>query len=147
MLELSNELAVHKYAPLPEAPTPITVLSTFAAGSPPDPKMLAAEILLHPSKQFVYVSNRNDPSGEGDTIAVFNVSTPSKESKLVREIRTGVTHARGMNFSKDGKYLAVAGNHSGSVRIFEVVEGSEDGEVKLVSGVTGLDKPTAVIWL
>ena len=109
--------------------------------------MLAAEILLTPSKKFIYVSNRNDPSPDGDTIAVFSVQTDSEESKLVREIRTGVTHARGMNFSRDGKYLAVVGNHSGSVNIFEVVQGSADGEVTLVASVKGLEKPTAVIWL
>lgn len=109
--------------------------------------MLAAEILLAPSKKFVYVSNRNDPSPEGDTIAVFSVATESEESKLVREIRTGVKHARGMSFSKDGKYLAVAGSHTSSVRIFEVIEGSADGEVAFVASVEGLEKPTSVIWL
>jgi 6-phosphogluconolactonase (cycloisomerase 2 family) len=110
--------------------------------------MLAAEILLSPNKQFIYVSNRNDPSSEGDTIAVYNVPTSSnKSSKLIREIRTGVTHARGMNFSKDGKYLAVAGSTSSSVRIFEVLQESPDGELKHVASVEGLERPTSVIWI
>lgn len=147
VLELSNELAVHKFAPLPEVPALITKLSTFVVGSPPDPAMLAAEILLSPGKQLVYVSNRNDPSEEGDTIAVYNVATAAKEPKLIREIRTGVTHARGVKFSKDGKYLAVVGNRTNSIRIFGVVEGSEDGEVKFVAEYTGLDKPTTLVWL
>lgn len=147
VLELSNQLAVHKYAALPSAPTSVATLSTFASGSPADPTMLAAEILLTPSKKHIYVSNRNDPSAEGDTIAVFSVATDSDECKLVREIRTGVKHARGMNFSKDGKYLAVAGSTTGSVKIFEILEGSVDGEVALVASVEGIEKPTAVIWL
>jgi 6-phosphogluconolactonase (cycloisomerase 2 family) len=109
--------------------------------------MLAAEILLCPNNKFIYVSNRNDPSPEGDSIAVFNVPTGSDECKLVREIRSGVKHARGMSFSRDGKYLAVAGNHSGSVKIFEVVEGSADGDVGLVASIEGLEKPTVVLWL
>jgi 6-phosphogluconolactonase (cycloisomerase 2 family) len=140
-------LAVHNFAPLPEVTTLIAKLSTFVVGSPPDLSMLAAEILLSPNKQLVYVSNRNDPSEEGDTIAVYSVATATKEPKLVREIRTGVTHARGMEFSKDGNYLAVVGNRTNSIRIFSVVEGSKDGEVKFVAGYTGLDKPTTLVWL
>ena len=148
MLELSNELSLQKYAAFPEATVHITTLSTFASGSCPDPSsMFAAEIQLCPNKKFIYVSNRDDPSPEGDTIAVFNVPTGSKECKLVREIRTGVKHARGMSFSRDGKYLGIAGSQSGSIKIFEVVEGSGDGEVTLVASIEGLEKPTSVLWL
>ncbi|PVG00360.1 putative isomerase YbhE [Serendipita vermifera] len=147
VLELTSELSLHKYATLPETPTHIATLSTFSTGKPADPKMLAAEILLSPNKKFIYVSNRNDPSSEGDTIAVYSVPSSNETSKLIREIRTGVTHARGMNFSKDGKYLAVAGSHTSSVRIFEVLQESPDGEVKEVANVQGLEKPTAVIWI
>ena len=148
VLELSNELSLQKHAALPEVPTHITTLSTFASGSCPDPSsMFAAEIQLCPNKKFIYVSNRDDPSAEGDTIAVFNVPTGSKKCKLVREIRTGVKHARGMSFSRDGKYLGVAGSQSGSIKIFEVVERSGDGEVTLVASIDGLEKPTSVLWL
>ncbi|KAG8774417.1 hypothetical protein FRC19_001343 [Serendipita sp. 401] len=110
--------------------------------------MLAAEILLSPNKKFIYVSNRNDPSSEGDTLAVYNIPTApiSDGIKLIREIRTGVTHARGVNFSKDGRFLAVVGNRSGSINIFEVIDESPDGELKLVGGLEGLEKPTSVIW-
>jgi 6-phosphogluconolactonase (cycloisomerase 2 family) len=147
VLELTSELAAHKFAPLPETPTFITKTSTFLAGKPASEHMLAAEILLSPDQKHIYVSNRNDPSSEGDSIAVFTVVTASTELKLVREIRTGVSHARGLHFSKDGKYLAVVGNKNGRMKVFEVVEGSSDGELKLVASYEGLDNPTAVIWL
>jgi 6-phosphogluconolactonase (cycloisomerase 2 family) len=148
LLELTNQLSLQKYAALPEAPTHITSISTFASGICPDPSsMFAAEILLAPNKKFLYVSNRDDPSPEGDTIAVFSLPTDPKECKIVREIRTGVKHARGMSFSRDGKYLAVAGSQSGAVKIFEVVQESGDGEVKLVASIEGFEKPTAPLWL
>ncbi|KAG8813971.1 hypothetical protein FRC17_001352 [Serendipita sp. 399] len=147
VLELSNELSLHKWASLPESPSLITITSTFGSGKPAHRSMLAAEILLSPNKQFIYVSNRNDPSSEGDPLAVYSVPSSNAEFALVREIRTGVTHARGANFSPDGKYLAVVGNHSGSINIFEVIDGSPDGELKLVGGLQGLEKPTSVIWI
>lgn len=111
--------------------------------------MLAAEILLAPNKKLVFVSNRNDPSPEGDTIAVFSLPTSSDGTgfKLVREIRTGLTHIRGMNISKDGKYLAAAGSKSSKVKIYSIVDGSEDGELKEVASVSDLEEPVGIIWL
>lgn len=145
VLELSNQLSLHQLGEV----EPSIILSTFSAGSLPDPSVLAAEILLSPNKKVLYVANRNDPSPEGDTLAVYSVPTSKdlNDCKLVNEVRTGLNHVRGMNISKDGKFLAAAGKNSNSVKIFEILEASEKEDLKEVASVTGLDGPTSVIWI
>ena len=73
---------------------------------------LAAEILAPPpltegSPRLLYVSNRNEiapPHPEigdigGDTIAIFSLYP---EFKCIKRVRTGVNHARGVNFTPGG---------------------------------------------
>lgn len=109
--------------------------------------MLAAELLLPPPSSeypipYLYVSNRNDPSPEGDTIAVFAVSGGKLE--LVNEVRSGLNHLRGMVFDASGRWLVAGGANGGGVKVFERVErGRALREVAQVD----VEAPTAFLWM
>lgn len=119
---------------------------------PPEParsKMLAAEILIptpndafpHP---FVYVSNRNDPSPDGDTISIYSIVDTDKLER-VAEVKSGLKHLRGMLFGgPSDKYLVAGGAHGGGVKVFERVDGGR-GLKELVS--TDVLAPTGFLWL
>ncbi|OBZ69776.1 6-phosphogluconolactonase [Grifola frondosa] len=97
VLELANEVTAHRVPPLPTPPTLLSTAPTMRV-FPDAAHMLAGEILVAPPSTvcpapFVYVSNRDDPSSEGDAIAVF-----SADGTLTRvaEVRTELQHVRGM---------------------------------------------------
>ncbi|KIL60635.1 hypothetical protein M378DRAFT_167864, partial [Amanita muscaria Koide BX008] len=113
LCELSNTLVKHRLPALPSEPEHIANAPTITAIPPPN-AMFAAEILLpNPNSTFptpyVYVSNRDDPSPEGDSISIFSIEEPGK-LVLVNEVRTGLKHVRGMQFGgQDDKWLIVGG--------------------------------------
>lgn len=112
--------------------------------------MCAAEILCpDPNSTFpepyLYASNRNDPSPEGDTIAIFSLHDKEKP-KLIEEVRTGLKHVRGMVFGgPDDKWLVTGGVYNGGVKIFERIEGGK--KLKVVAENDSIKAPTAFLWL
>ncbi|KAI0683998.1 putative isomerase YbhE [Cytidiella melzeri] len=150
LLELSSELTAHRFPPLPAEPTLIATVPTMSKfpGNPQQLGMLAAEILLpKPNRSFpspyLYVSNRNDPSPEGDVIAIFSVEDPEKLVP-VAEVRSGLKHLRGMQFGgSDDKYLVAGGAQGGGVKVFERVDGGKG--LKGVASIN-LNAPTGFLW-
>jgi len=122
----------------------------MSSPAPQPNDMLAAEILIpHPNSLFptpyLYLSNRNDPSPEGDIIAIFDfVSDPGK-LQLIAEVRTGLQHVRGMLFGGENeKYLVVGGVNGGGVKVFERIN---DGlGLKEVAKNEGVKAPTGFLW-
>jgi len=107
--------------------------------------MLAAEILLATTPSpFLYVSNRNDPSPGGDTVAIFSLSPPGLER--IGEVKTGLHHLRGMIlFGQDNKYLIAGGVNGGEggvgVKVFERIDGGMG--LKEVAGLRSLGERQA----
>jgi len=153
--ELDNTLIVHELPPLPEEPKYITALPTVRPPREADPEMIpAANVLAPPTSTFptpfIYVTNRNDPHPEGDSIAVFSLSSPDEPSTggltLVNEVHTGVKHARGLAIGgPDNKYLIVGGVHGGGIKVFERTKGGFS--LKEVAKLEGVEKPTGFVWL
>ncbi|KZS96560.1 putative isomerase YbhE [Sistotremastrum niveocremeum HHB9708] len=140
--ELSSELLSYSLPPISSSGPAPTHLATLATTStPPTPTALAAEILLSPSKTHLLISNRNDTHPLGDPIAIFTLH-PTFER--VGEVRTGLNHIRGMQFSKDGKYLIVGGANGGGVKVFEW---SGEGEWAKEVAHVELEAPTDFLWL
>ncbi|TFK50728.1 3-carboxy-cis,cis-mucoante lactonizing enzyme [Heliocybe sulcata] len=143
VLELHNELSQHTLPPLDssEKPTHIMSVATHIPSSSTNLlRMLAAEILLSTSiPPLLYVSNRNDPTPGGDTIAIFSLS--SAGPKRIAEVKTGLHHLRGMIlFGPDDKYLIAGGTFGGEggvvVKVFERVDGGNG--LQEVAGLSGL---------
>lgn len=112
--------------------------------------MLAAEVLIPtPNAAFpmpyLYLSNRNDPSPEGDTIVVFSIAAPDS-LELVAEFRTGLSHLRGLVFGgPDARYVVAGGANGGGVKVFERINGGTG--FALVAALDSVNAPTAFLWL
>jgi 6-phosphogluconolactonase (cycloisomerase 2 family) len=150
LLELSSVLVKHRFPPLPELPTFVTSTPTMSNPPPSPTDMLAAEILIPPTNAayptpYLYLSNRNDPSPGGDTIAIFSISNPDSLD-LVTEFKTGLNHVRGMLFGgPDDKWLVAGGAQGGGIRVFERVDGGKN--LKLIAENKSIEAPTGFLWV
>lgn len=145
LLELTSQLVTHRLPSLPSSPTTLSTVATLSKPPQPLGDMLAAELLLYPSpKPYLYVSNRNDPSPLGDSIAIFSLANP-KVPQLVNEVRTGLRHARGMQIDPHGKWLIAGGVHGGGVKIYERDNAGQT--LKEAAKNDSVQSPTGFLWL
>ncbi|KAF8911688.1 Lactonase, 7-bladed beta-propeller-domain-containing protein [Gymnopilus junonius] len=158
LLELSSKLTRHRVPRLPRQPTFVTSTPTMSQPLPQPNEMLAAEILISPATTsfptpYIYLSNRDDPSPEGDIISIFSFGAGLKERErdggkleLVNEVRTGLRHLRGIVFSgPEGRYLIAGGANGGGVKIFERTDGGKG--LRFVVGNESIEAPTGFSWL
>jgi 6-phosphogluconolactonase len=73
-----------------------------------------AEVQVHPSGSFVYVSNRGD-----DDIGVFAVGSDGKLTAIAHT-KTGGQTPRHFSLDPSGRWLLVANQGSGDVRVFAI---------------------------
>jgi len=158
LLELTNDVVTHHWPSLCQDPRPVpTTISTLPEPHPEG--MFAGEILVSKAVgvdglPHLYISNREDPSEEGDTIAIFSLVDEDKNKlketpELVKQVRTGLRHVRGMSFGgPDGKWLIAGGVNYGGVKLFKRVEDGKGGEdLEFVTENQDIGKPTAFVWL
>jgi len=159
LLELTNDVVTHHWSSLSENPRPAPT-TTSTLPNPHPQGMFAAEILV--SKPIgiddlphLYVSNREDPSEEGDTIAIFslvdkeNRKEPKDIPELVKQVPTGLFHVRGMSFGgADGEWLIAGGVNKGGVRLFKrVKDNNGEEDLEFVAENKDIKKPTVFVWL
>ena len=150
LLELKSKVVRHRFPPLPAFPTFIKSTSTMSNPPPGRTDMLAAEILIPPPNSsfptpYLYISNRNDPSPQGDIISIFSIQNPDS-LELIAEIRTGLKHLRGMVFGgPDDMYLIAGGVNRGGVKIFERIDGGKS--LRLIVTNNSVEAPTSFLWL
>ncbi|KAJ3732007.1 Lactonase, 7-bladed beta-propeller-domain-containing protein [Lentinula guzmanii] len=151
LLELESSIAKHLFPrSLDSKVELIAKVSTMYNPPPPPNDMLAAEILIPKPNAtypiaYMYVSNRNHPSPEGDSVAIFSLEKPDGP-ELIAEVRTGLRHLRGMEFGgPDDKYLCAGGLYAGGIRIFERTEGGRN--LKLVAQDPSIKSPTGFLWV
>ena len=150
ILELKNKVVRHRFPPHPALPT--FIKSTPTLSNPPSAStdQLAAEILIPPPNEsfptpYLYLSNRNDPSPEGDIISIFSIQNPDSLD-LIAEIRTGLKHLRGMVFGgPNDKYLIAGGVNEGGIKVFERIDGGKS--LRLVVTNNSVQAPTGFLWL
>jgi len=150
LTELTNTVVAHLFPPLPSQPIFTHATSTLSHTCLHPEVMGAAEILVpNPNETYpepyLYVSNRDDPSPEGDTIAIFSLADKEKP-RLVGEVRTGLKHIRGIVFGgPDDKWLVAGGVKGGGVKVFERIEGGKNLRVVAENG--DIKAPTAFLWV
>lgn len=150
LLELGSKIVRHHFPPLPALPKLVASAPTMTHPPPTPNDMLAAEVLIPtPNAAFpmpyLYLSNRNDPSPEGDTIVVFSIAAPDS-LELVAEFRTGLSHLRGLVFGgPDARYVVAGGANGGGVKVFERINGGTG--FALVAALDSVNAPTAFLWL
>ena len=158
LLELSNKVATH-YWPA-ELSEPIYEGSASTVDNLPPgtatSAMHAAEILVPKAihtdnKSHLYASNREDPSEEGDTIAIFALTDKDNGKaipELVRQVRTGLRHVRGMHFGgANDQWLIAGGVNKGGVKVFKrIVDKNGREDLEFITENKDIEKPTAFIW-
>lgn len=143
--ELSDVVTAHR---LPLLPKDAELLDSIPLASPPN---LPAELLIPPPNAsfptpYIYVSDRNDPSPEGDLISILEPIDASKKLKLVAQVRSGLNHLRGLVFGgPDDKYLIAGGQNGGGVKVFERVDGGKG--LKEIVAKADVELPTHFLWV
>ncbi|CAE6439805.1 unnamed protein product [Rhizoctonia solani] len=146
--ELSSTLTQQTIPPLGSTTQPpVTASVSIIPSDSTNPSALsAAELLLSPVSsafptQYLYATNRGDSS---DAVAVVDIS--GNTLNVVSTPRTGLNQLRGAALSPgDGKYLALAGQGSGDVAIFERINGGTG--LKQIAKLSGFTQPTSIVWL
>jgi len=92
-------------------------ISIVPSDTPSSAPLVAGELLFaHTPTPLIYASNRDDPSAQGDAIAIFDINPLTK----VAEVRTGLQHLRGVAFvGENNGYLIAGGMKGGGIKIYE----------------------------
>jgi 6-phosphogluconolactonase len=99
----------------------------------------AAEILVHPSGQWVYTSNRGH-----DSVSVFRIHK-NGVLKLIQKQPIRGAFPRNINLSPDGKWLIAAGQHSNTVSAHHIDQ--KTGRLTFQKGgVTSIPNPTCLLF-
>ncbi|KAJ3772431.1 Lactonase, 7-bladed beta-propeller-domain-containing protein [Lentinula raphanica] len=151
LLELQSSIAKHSLPRSPNSNVEFKGKASTMYNPPPLPNdMLAAEILIPKpnaayTTPYIYVSNRNSPHSEGDSIAIFSLSEPDAP-ELIAEIRTGLRHIRGIDIGgPDDRYLIAGGLFAGGIKVFERTDAGKS--LKLVAENTDIESPTGFLWV
>jgi 6-phosphogluconolactonase (cycloisomerase 2 family) len=134
-----------------QAPQLVANISVKPPDAPANAQMKAAELLYAPSvtsgaSPLLYASNRDENNAQGDALAVFE-TTPSL--KLVKHVRTGLRHLRGVAFLGENKEWIIAGGmNGGGIKIFKRVP-AEDGYLTQVAAlnITQIGQPATFVWV
>ena len=163
LTELTSNLTAHNLPPLPALPKLLSITSTLQL-QPGEVlgDRAAAELLLAPAlrgdgrrsrssssgdcpKPLLYATNRNDPSPEGDPLAIFSLEDPTTPA-LIREVHTGLRHLRGAAIGgEDGRYIIMGGMLGGGVKMYERIEGGR--ALMEIATLPDIERPTGFLWL
>jgi 6-phosphogluconolactonase len=114
-------------------------LSTLPEGYD-KPGNSTAEVQVHPSGKFVYVSNRGH-----DSIAIFAIDEAGKLTSVGQESIIGKT-PRNFGIDPTGKYIIACGQDSKSAHVFKIDPAT--GKLKATgSKIEGLSNPVCVKFL
>ena len=109
-------------------------ISALPAGVAVQPDFTAAEILLHPTGQFVYVSVRGH-----DSISVFAVDPVSHNLTLVQNLPSGGHAPRGLGIDPTGHWL-LAGNQKTDNAV-EFAVGAASGKLRPMNAQVRVGAP------
>jgi len=87
----------------------VQVISSLPKQQQGDGSISAGEIRVHPSGNFVYVTNRNGPS---DSIGIFSINATDGTVTPVSWEPSRARSPRGLNLCPSGKYLYVANENA-----------------------------------
>jgi 6-phosphogluconolactonase len=109
-------------------------VSALPAGVAVQPDFTAAEILLHPTGRFLYVSVRGH-----DRISVFAVDPASGNLSLIQNLSSGGNAPRGLGIDPTGHWLLAGNQKTDNVAEFAI--DSASGKLKPVKAQIRLGSP------
>lgn len=115
--ELTSSVNAFAYDAGVGALTLLQTVSTLPPESRDDSDNTTAEVQVHPSGRFVYVSNRGH-----DSIAVFKVDEDSGKLEIFEYTPTGGKVPRNFGIDPTGRFLLAANQDSDNVVVFRIDE-------------------------
>jgi len=115
-------------------------LSTLPEGEKVSKGHSTAEVRIHPSGKFVYVSNRGH-----NTIAAFAFDKETSKLTPAGHIRGDIKTPRNFNISPDGKWMLIASQDGGKVGVYAIDE--KTGLAKETEQVVKISKCVCVKFL
>ncbi len=92
----------------------------------------AAEVRVHPSKKFLYATNRGL-----ETVVAFQIGSNTGLLELVEREPTGGKHCRHVQFDPTGNFLIVANQEGGPIVVMSI--NPEDGSLTATGETLALD--------
>ena len=97
-----------------------------------------AEIVLHPSGKWLYVSNRGC-----DTVSVFAIGATGR-LKLVQSISAGVKYPRSFDLDPTGQWIITAGQRDNRLAVLKIDPAS--GQLSPTTQSAQVDSPTCLLF-
>ena len=135
--EMTSTVSVYPFMDVP--PREVQNVSTLPEGFDKS-KNSTAEIAVHPSGKFVYVSNRGH-----DSIAIFKVDRESGRLTAAGHQATGGKTPRNFGIEPGGKFLLAANQGSGNVVVFRIDQ--ETGALTPTGAAAAVPTPVCVVFL
>ena len=136
--EMGNTVTAFKYDAQKGALTEIQTTSTIPAGY--SEKTFAAEVRVHPSGRFVYVSNRGH-----DSIAIFSVDPKTGQLSAAGYEPVGGKWPRHFNIDPSGRWLIAANQNSNNVVLFRI--DTETGQLQQTGDIHDAGKPVCILFV
>jgi 6-phosphogluconolactonase len=115
--ELSSEVTALRWDPAYGTFEEIETVPSLPAGW--DGRKWSAQIVVHPSGQFVYASNRGS-AGPSDDIVIFRIDQVTGRIVLVGHAETLGKVARNFNIEPSGRFLIVVHQDSDNAVVFNI---------------------------
>jgi 6-phosphogluconolactonase len=135
--EMTSSVTAFAYDSAKGSLTEIQTLSTLPGAVPGNS---TAEIVVHPSGKFVYVSNRGHNS-----LAMFSCDPATGKLTAIGHQPTGGKIPRNFNIDPSGKLLLAANQESNNVVVFRV--DSDSGKLTPAGSEIEVGKPVCVRFL
>lgn len=114
--------------------TPIQTISTLPEVF--EGRKSTAECLVHPSGNFLYVSNRGH-----DSIAAYSINPKSGKLTLIEIEKTGGQEPRNFIIVPNGKWLIAENQNSDTIVVFKI---GEDGSLTATDSTITVGKPVCI---
>jgi 6-phosphogluconolactonase len=118
----------------------VQTIGTLPQGTEPSTKYSTAEVQVHPSGKFLYVSNRGH-----DTIAAFAVDPETGKLTALGHTPSGGKTPRNFRIDPTGKWLLAANQGSDNVVVFRIDE--KTGALSPTGATATIGSPVCVKFL
>ncbi len=138
--EITCEATAFDYDPQAGTLKVNQTLSTLPEGVQVTPRDSTAEVQVHPSGKFLYVSNRGP-----DSIAIFAIDPQSGRLRAIGHQPTGGKTPRNFGIDPTGTFLLAANQDSDTIVVFRI--DPETGLLKPTGHSADVPKPVCVKFL
>jgi len=136
--EIDSTLTLADYDPKDGSLTERQILPLL----PPDFKGLstAAEVVVHPSGNFLYASNRGH-----DSLALFTIAPNTGQLTFVEYMHEGVKHPRHIAIDPSGNWLLCANRDADTVSVYRINPVS--GHLSATGNTAKVPMPTCILFV